>query len=155
MPGHHFSLFADYHQIVLLDGLAAALPEDVSEEDVHRRLGVSPGAVVVHTARNMTVPVMVEILPEAPEPPDLTAWDHVTECDLVIQTGHVVVAGLTHILETSPHLPLAKGNHRVRAHHGKLDTLSADGLDGDDHYAITIWPGQADGIKVLKQYTGA
>lgn len=155
MPVHHFSLFADYHQIVLLDGLATDFPPDVTHEDVQRRLGVSPGAVIIQTARNMTVPVTVEILPEAPGSVDLTAWDHVTECDLMIQTGHVVVAGLTHILETSPHLPLVKGNHRVRVHHGKLDTLSVDGLDGDDHYIIMIWPGPAEGVRILKQYTGA
>ncbi|MGL4496694.1 MAG: hypothetical protein ACRCUX_12850, partial [Beijerinckiaceae bacterium] len=128
MTTHRFELFADYHQFVLLDGLDRALPEDVTDEDTHRRLSVGPGVVVVHTARNMMVPVTVELVAEAPPSENLAAWDHVTECDLTIETGHLVLAGLSHIMATAPHIPLAEGSYRLRVHHARLGSLSADGL---------------------------
>lgn len=151
---HQFDLFADYHQIVLLDGIETALPEDVTDVDVERRLGIGPGCIVIHTARNMMVPLTVEILDRPPAPDQFGAWDHVTECDLAIRTGAVMIAGLTHIMNTSPQIPLANGDYRVRAYHGKLGTISPDGLDGDDAYLVRLWPGEPAGVHILKQYAG-
>lgn len=151
-PFYQYELFADYHQIVLLDGIETALPEDVTDADIGRRLGIGPGSVVIHTARNMMVPVTVEILGHPPAPDAFAAWDHVTECDLTIRTGAVIIAGLTHIMETSPRIPLANGNYRVRTCHGNLGTISADGLDGDDSYTILLWRAPPQGVAVLKPY---
>ena len=35
-----------------------------------------------------------------------------------------------------------------------LDTLSEDGLDGDDHYVVHLWPGESIGVTVLHQRQG-
>ena len=45
----------------------------------------------------------------------------------------------------------APGRYRVRASFGGLATLSADGLDGDDHYHLQLWPATTGTVDVLKQ----
>ena len=42
------------------------------------------------------------------------------------------------------------GDYAARISHGGLNTLSEDGLDGDDRYRIQLWPGAVGPITVLK-----
>jgi hypothetical protein len=53
-------LLADYFQIYVRDQGNPDLPAAYSEEAIAARLITGPHAAVVHTARNMTVPVIVE-----------------------------------------------------------------------------------------------
>ncbi|MGL4323750.1 MAG: hypothetical protein ACRCTD_06865 [Beijerinckiaceae bacterium] len=152
MTSYSFQLFADYHQVVIIDGLDRALPDDVTAEDVARRLRVGPGVIVVHTARNMFVPLTLEIAAQAPDADDLARWDHVTECDLDVRSGFLVVAGLLDLFEKSPRIAAANGSYRARMYHAGLGTLSPDGLDGDDTYLVKLWPGAPAGVHILKQY---
>jgi hypothetical protein len=43
------------------------------------------------------------------------------------------------------------GVYRARVFYGKLASLSDDGLEGDDHYRIILWPGSPSTPVVLKQ----
>ncbi len=54
------NLFADYFQIYLRDEAYPDLPDDYTEESIARHLMAGPHSVIVHTARNMTVPICVE-----------------------------------------------------------------------------------------------
>ncbi|WP_313013585.1 hypothetical protein [Brevundimonas sp.] len=42
------------------------------------------------------------------------------------------------------------GDYAARVSHGGLDTLSEDGLDGDDRYRIQLWPGPVRPVTVVK-----
>lgn len=71
-------LFADYHQFYLHDGSFPALPDDYTDEAIAKRLMAGPHGVIVHTARNMTVPVRVEWHQSRPAL-DVAAFQHVVE----------------------------------------------------------------------------
>ncbi|KAJ8136172.1 hypothetical protein OY671_010615, partial [Metschnikowia pulcherrima] len=53
-------LFADYFQLYSHDEGHPDSPDDYTDEVLARRLMVGPYAVVLQTARNMTVPIRVE-----------------------------------------------------------------------------------------------
>jgi hypothetical protein len=49
---------------------------------------------------------------------------------------------------------LQPGTYRVRAYFGGLDTVSADGLEGDDHYRVVLWPAPAQEPVILLAQDG-
>lgn len=156
---HRFDLFADYHQLYLEDRQAQRDDETVEALDARiaqllsapahaRHLGVAPGIICLHTARNLTVPLEVELRDQAPTN-DLAGWDRVVEASLSLPSGVLVLHGPTDYLPDAPHLPLPPGTYRVRAYFGGLDTLSPDGLEGADHYKVALWPGEEQEPTVL------
>ncbi|MBB5716253.1 hypothetical protein [Sphingomonas aerophila] len=146
----HYSIFADYHQFYLWDHEANPdVPTSYTEEDTIRRIKAAPFVVVVQPERNMNVSVEVEITGEAPELA-LDAWDHVAEASLDLPSGRLEIYECTG--ESIDILTVPAGTYRVRTYHSGLGTLSDDGLDGDDHYRIVLWPAPFTDLAVLKQY---
>ncbi len=147
-------LFADYHQVCLHDEDHPKLPDDYTDETIARRLMAGPYGAIVHTARNMTVPVRVE-WHRARADPDLAASQHIAEADFACPSGRLVLAGLTDYAPTAPRLAVRAGPLGVRACFAGLDTLDATGLDGDDRYLVQLWPADApagSGMRVLKAW---
>lgn len=145
-----YEVFADYFQFYLWDeGKRPDAPTNYTEEDTKRRIKAGPFVVVIQPARNMTVPVEIEV---ADTPPTLAfaKWDHVAEASIELPSGRLEIHECTG--GSIDVLPVAPGTYRVRAYFGGLDTLSADGLDGDDRYSIFLWPAPFTSIEVLKQY---
>jgi hypothetical protein len=150
-PAHEFTLFADYFQFYIQDESAEAdLSAAWTEEAVERMLAVEAGVVGIGTARNMHVPVSVEVLDAAP-PPDLARWEHVVDCTLVTRGAKLAIAGCTDYLPDAARIAVAPGTYRVRASYAGLDTLSDDGLEGQDRYRLQLWPAPAIGVTVVKQ----
>jgi hypothetical protein len=146
-----FSLFADYFQFYLQDeSVKGDLSESWIQEAVDRLLAIAPGMIGVGTVRNMNVPVVVEIAEVAPDD-DMTQWDQVNECDLEVQSGRVVIAGCTDYYPDAARIELSPGPYRARVYYGKLNALSADGLEGDDHYKVVLWSAVPGPLKVIKQ----
>jgi len=151
MNSTRLNLFADYFQFYLQDESAEGdLSDSWTDEATDRLLAVAPGTVGVGTVRNMEVPVRVDVL-EGEPPLDAEAWDHMTECSIQIDSGRLVVAGCTDYFPEAVRIPLAPGTYAVRVSYGGLASLSADGLDGDDHYRVQLWPGVPTAARVLKQ----
>lgn len=149
------NLFADYFQIYLRDEAHPDLPDDYTEENIARHLMAGPHSVIVHTARNMAVPICVEWHLERPEP-DLDTYQHVVEGAFICPTGRLVLAGLTDYEATAPRLEVKAGPIGVRVNLSGLDTLSENGLEGEDRYLLQLWPGfQAEGVRVLKTWQAA
>lgn len=156
MSQQTFEISADYFMIHLCDDeLQPNLPEDVTDAEIKRRLRVEPHILVIHTARNMTVPVIVEV--HAGEPPlDLAAWDHVTEGSLEAPSSRLMLGGTTDYAPDCPRIILpAAGTYRIRVLHSGLDTLRDNDLDGDDRYHFSIWPAPFTEWRILKQYAPA
>ncbi len=145
-------LFADYFQFYLRDEDHPELPDDYTDEIIARRLMAGPHAVVLHTARNMTVPVRVEWHAGRPAAA-LDDWQHVAEAGFDCPTGRLVLAGLTDYEATAPRLEVTAGPLGARVNLSGLDTLSENGLEGDDRYLVQLWPGpEPDGVRVLKAW---
>jgi hypothetical protein len=146
-----FRLFADYFQFYLQDeGAELDLSESWSEEAVGRLLAIAPGTIGIGTVRNMNVPVVVEVAENAPED-DASEWDQINECDLEVSSGRVVIAGCTDYFPDAARIELSPGTYRARVYYGKLNTLSADGLDGEDRYKIVHWSAAPGPLRVIKQ----
>jgi len=144
-------IFADYFQIYLCDEAHPDLPDDYSEENMARRLMVGPYGIVMHTARNMEVPVRVAWTEQRPEA-DLDAFQHVVEAGFLCPTGRLILAGMTDEEATAPRLTVKAGAIGVRLSCSGLDTLSEDGLDGEDRYLVHLWPETGPGVlRVLKR----
>jgi hypothetical protein len=146
-------LLADYFQFYLQDENAKGdLSDSWGSEAVDRLLAVAQGTVGIGTVRNMTVPVVVEILDAEPKG-DADAWDHVTECSLDVPTGRVVIAGCTDYFPKAARIEVTPGLYRVRVSYGGLDTISMDCLSGEDHYRIQLWRGPRIDPRILKKRT--
>lgn len=144
-------MFADFHQFYLQDEWVDGDLSDAWDEHAEQRLlDVALGVVGIGTVRNMDVPVCVEILTAAPAL-DLDAFDHVVECAPEVGSGRIVVAGCTDYFPDAKRIEVPAGTYRLRASFAGLDTLSSDGLDGEDRYRIQRWQAPAIAPMVLKQ----
>jgi hypothetical protein len=144
-------LFADYFQFYLQDESAKGdLSESWTPEAVDRLLALAPGTIGIGTARNMEVPVVIEI---ADEPPDNTTngWDQVNECTLEVSSGRIVVAGCSDYFPDAARIEVPPGAYRARIYYGNLNSLSGNGLDGDDHYRIVLWSAVPGPVEVIKR----
>lgn len=132
-------LFADYFQFYLQDELSEGnLGDSWDREAVLRLLAVAPGTIGVGTARNMTVPVIVEVVESMPLD-TLEGNDLVTEATMDVPSGRIVVAGCTDYFPDARRIPVAPGRYRARIYYSHLDELSDDGLEGQDSYRVVLW----------------
>ena len=151
MRSFELILFADYFQFYIRDEAAQGdLSQAWNEESTDRLLAVAPGTVGIGTVRNMDVPVTVDVLEHAPED-DFPKWDHVVEAGLDVTSGRVVIAGCTDYLPDAKRIEVPPGTYRVRVSYGALETLSEDGLSGDDRYRVQLWPAALTAVRILKQ----
>ncbi|RKE84227.1 hypothetical protein DFO46_0990 [Rhizobium sp. AG855] len=145
-------IFADYFQLYLRDEAHCELPNDYTEDSMARRLMVGPTGVIVHTVRNMDVTVCIEWHDQRPKP-DLDSLHHVVDAGFDCATGQLIVAGMTDDEATSPRLTVTPGPLGVRVSWSGLDTLSEDGLDGEDQYLLQLWPEAGPvALQVLKAW---
>ncbi|CUX53479.1 hypothetical protein AGR4B_pAt20147 [Agrobacterium tumefaciens str. CFBP 5621] len=86
------NLFADYFQIYLRDEAHPILPDRYTDEEIARYLMAGPHAVILRTARNMTVPIRVEWHDKQPAL-DLDAYQHIVEARFDCPSGQLVLAG--------------------------------------------------------------
>jgi hypothetical protein len=147
-----FNLLADYFQFYVQDeDVEGDLSDCWTKEAVNRLLAVTEGTIGVGTVRNMTVPVFIEVADGEPELSEADDWDQVNECDLMVRSGHIVVAGCTDYFPDAARIDVPPGSYRARLYYGNLNSQSENGLEGDDKYRIVLWRAASAPLKVLKQ----
>ena len=145
-------LLADYFQIYVKDRANPDVLATYSEDAISARLLMGPHAAVVHTARNMTVPVIVEWYDVRPRL-EIERYQHVVEGGFNSPSGVLVLAGMTDYEPTAQKFSVKAGPLGIRVNMSGLDTISEDGLDGRDQYLVQLWPGQElSGPLVLKSW---
>jgi hypothetical protein len=152
---HQLTVNADYHQFYVID---SAAPLDASgradfwtRETLARLLAVGAGILGVSTG-SYVVPLALHIDAAAPRD-DLAAWDHVVEAELALPSGKLIVHGCTQPREEGLQVAVPPGRYIARVCYGKLDSVVDE--EGDDHYAVVLWPGARSGVEVLKRWPGA
>ena len=134
---HHFNLFADYYQVYIQDECSDGDLHDFDPKLVSTyRYWTGDGVLMLSTARNMTVPIAVEIHDSEPEL-ELETCDHVTECSLEFESGTLLIAGCSDVRDDAPRIKIDAGEYRVRMEHRSLGSVAH--LDGDDNYTIKLW----------------
>ncbi len=151
MATYNYNLFADYYQFYLQgENADGDLSDSWNEQAVKDLLAIAPGTIGVGTVRNMDVPVEIEIRDSAPEN-DFDGWDHIMECGVEIASGKIVVAGCTDYFPDAARISVEPGDYRARIYYGDLNNMSEDGLDGDDHYKVVLWPSNNMDVRVIKR----
>ncbi|GAB2176085.1 hypothetical protein [Dongia sp. agr-C8] len=151
MRSIQLSLVADYFQFYIQDeAVTGDLSDSWNDEATARLLAIAPGTIGIGTVRNMDVVVVVEIHDQKPLE-DLDAWDHVVEASIDLQSGRLVIAGCTDYFPDATRIDVPSGCYLSRVSYGGLNGLSDDGLRGDDHYRIQLWPGASSAVSVIKQ----
>ncbi|MEB8342596.1 hypothetical protein [Streptomyces endophyticus] len=85
---------------------------------------------------------------------ELQRAGHVTQAGLALPSGRLLIS-VQDTRGTIPRIPLAPGNYAVRICSHGLDTLSGDGLEGEDRYHVVLWPtGVELSARVLKRCPG-
>lgn len=145
-------VFADYFQILLLDRASSTDVSDAWDRHaVHDRAVAGGDVVAISTARNTHVPVTVGVY-AARESVGLAAYDHAVECDLLLPSGVLLVAGPTDFLQAAEQLSVTPGRYRVLALLKGLSTVDDEGLEGADSYEFLLWPASEPApLVVLKQ----
>jgi hypothetical protein len=132
---HKFEVFADYHQFYLMDAsVEPKIPEEVTEQDMLRRLRTAPHIVVFHTESAMHVPVEVAFVPEPTEAEG--AWEHQAEFSLSIPSGTAALCGCTDFVLECPRISVAPGSYIGRAYF-------AGSTGSEERYCLMLWPAAA------------
>ncbi|WP_157598037.1 MULTISPECIES: hypothetical protein [unclassified Rhizobacter] len=146
-----FEVFADYNQFYVQDGgIFPDAPTDWTDVDVERRAKAAANVLVICPLRNATVPVTLEVFDSAPTI-DLAGYDHVIRCSLDLPTGNLQVHECTGGEVYSRAVP--PGTYTVLALFSGLNSLSENGLDGEDSYRLVIWASRTPvSLEVLKAW---
>lgn len=147
------ALFADYHQVYLADAKDEAITStDWTSGGLTVRLVSNKRTLTFSTARNMAVPVRVELHERQPDI-DIDKADHVV-IGSFRSSGQIVIAGLNDDWPTAPRAAVPAGNLCAMVVSSELGTLSANHLEGQDRYDVHLWPCDRLGTTVLRQWVG-
>lgn len=134
-------VFADYHQFYLQDDDArfGDLSDAWTPEATEQMIAVAEHIVGIGTARNMNVPVRIEVGPELPSL-DCSQWDKINQASLICDSGCIVVAGCTDYFPDARRLTVTPGTYDVLVGYKNLESLSENGLEGHDSYHLFLAP---------------
>ena len=129
---HKFQVFADYHQFYLMDaGIEPNIPEEVTEQDMLRRLRTAPHIVVFHTESAAHVHVEVVFVSEPTEAEG--SWEHQAAFSLSLPSGTAALCGCTDFVPDCPRITTAPGSYSGHAYF-------AGSTSGDERYCLVLWP---------------
>ncbi|WP_438490226.1 hypothetical protein [Streptomyces sp. S186] len=152
---HELEVFADYCTLLIQDDDAClGEPEPAWFETLAENwINTAPGIVGIGAARPFDVPVTVDVRHTPPaDDVELQQADHVTQASLTTPSGRLLIS-MQDFNDELPRIPLTPGTYTVRIHSHGLHTISEDGLEGEDHYHVVLWPTDEDHpAQVLKHY---
>lgn len=148
---YHYDLFADYFQFYIQDEqVEGNLSDSWTKEASRIGLALAPCTVGIGTARNMTVPVTLEVHDSVPDD-DFTSWERVNECSIDIPSGCLVIAGCTDYFPDAARIYIKPQCYRARIYYGGLNTVVDEFGEGDDYYKVVLWPEPYSELKVIKE----
>jgi hypothetical protein len=62
------------------------------------------------------------------------------EANRDVPSSCIAVHGPTDYFADAPRIAMAPGAYRARVYYGGIATVSADELEGEDHYRVELWP---------------
>ncbi|MCH7230671.1 hypothetical protein L0U85_07375 [Glycomyces sp. L485] len=153
-------LFADYHQIHLLDENTEADFGDLwTATAMQNSVAVGADALAIGTEVNVTVAVTVELHTRAPGL-DADQFDNVVEASVKAASGRLVVLGCTDYFPEAHRIPVEPGWVRVRTSRWNLRKaaqaahLSDDNGETMERLRIQVWPGPRRQLAVIKRWKG-
>ena len=139
MKTYQLELFADYFQFYFQDDNSdyGDLSEAWTKEATNQLMAISDRVVGVGTARDTDVQVYVIVDNQLPEL-DTSKWDRVNRASIYTETGRIVFAGCTDYFPDATRIEVLPGIYDVVIGYKDLESISADGLEGEDSYHIYL-----------------
>lgn len=139
MKTYQLELFADYFQFYFQDDNSdyGDLSEAWTEEATKQLMAISDRVVGVGTARDTEVQVHVIVDNQLPKL-ETSQWDRINRAEIYIETGRIVFAGCTDYFTDATRIEVAPGFYDVVIGYKALESISADGLEGEDSYHIYL-----------------
>ena len=152
MREYNLELFADYHQFYIQDESSESSLEDSwTEFATENLIAVNDGIVGIGTVRDFDVSVKIVILNSEPVEINVESFDIITECDLKVTSGKIVVAGCTDYFPEAKRIEIDNGIYRLRTFYGNLNKIDEYGIEGEDFYEVYLWKSdKSEEVKVLK-----
>lgn len=150
---HNLRLLADYHQIHVV--AVGHRGDDVvawTDADVASMLVVTPAIVAIGTARDLDVPLRVELHDARPDVV-LDDWDQVAECSIPVPGQRLMVKGCSDYEPDAFVTDVPSPRMSMRILWAGLDSIDEYGIEGKDRYAVQLWPGTLHGISYPKRRT--
>lgn len=139
MQKFEFELFADYYQFYIQDDNEALgdLSDSWTKEATENLIAISDGVIGIGTARNMDVPVTVEIT-DKPKFLLESDYDKINVATIQCNSGKLVVAGCTDYFPDASRIEVVPGKYEAQIGYKCLNEISDDGLDGKDSYHVFL-----------------
>jgi len=135
---HKFQVSADYHQFYLMDAsIEPNIPEEVTEQDILRRLRTAPHIVVFHTESAAHVHVEVVFLSEPTEAEG--AWEHQATFSLSLPSGTAALCGCTDFVPECPRITVTPGSYDGHAYF-------AGSTKSEESCRLVLWPAAAQQV---------
>ncbi|ENK2327807.1 hypothetical protein AB3A96_003901 [Vibrio vulnificus] len=151
MKNYFFDIFADYYQIYLHDQSATPdLSQAWNKQNLANRYFHDDGVIAIATARNMNVPIEV-IINDHEAHIDDSQWEHIILTSITFISDTMILRGPSDYLPDAQRINIKPGHYDACILINGLDTISDDGLDGDDYYKIILWPSNKAKNFVLKR----
>lgn len=115
-------------------------------------IGGCSSTVEIGTVRNVDVAVTIIVLEWEPKF-DADRFEQSFECSIVVEIGAIVVAGCADYFTDAARINIPSGPSRVRASFEGLESVSADGVEGNDEYQLLLWPAPTGTVEILTQST--
>ncbi|MER6218950.1 hypothetical protein ABT213_33660 [Streptomyces sp. NPDC001674] len=154
----NLELFADYHQIHVMDEESEGDFGDAwTEQTILDGLGITDGALAIGTPLNVTVAVSVHVLAEQPDD-DRDDFDHVVEASLHLASGRLVVMGCTDYLPDAARFDMPADWIRVRASRRNFaaavdaDIDSYESPETAEQLRLQAWPALFSPPHIIKRW---
>ncbi|RAX17677.1 hypothetical protein DC347_05685 [Pseudarthrobacter sp. AG30] len=133
-----YNVMADFHQFTVSDPTAdfGDLWAKWTDETIDAMFVQGDRYIAIGTMRNMYAPVLIRLDSER----SFTGRvDKVATGVLEVPSGVVEVSGSTDNGMSGGKVKVPPGTYRVEVQYFNLDSISDDGLEGDDRYMITLF----------------
>ena len=136
---------AGYHQLHLFDdGACPPYPENITDNDLTRRLKTTSCMLSIYTASETDVVLRVEVTDGPTTPVQESEWLHIADASLSLPSGRLVVASPESHLPDCVRLTVLPGSYQAR--------VTGRGFDAGatEEYLVSLWPGPEKAVSVIK-----
>ncbi|MCY0922119.1 hypothetical protein OS965_28845 [Streptomyces sp. H27-G5] len=150
----HLELFADYHQIHVMDEHSDS---DVggawTAQALFDALATAEDILAFSTVNNMDVVVAVDTLEGEPKD-DSADFDHVAEASAHVPSGRLTILGCSDYLPDAARFDVPAGWMRVRVSRSGLPVAAADPEGfAPEGIRLQIWPAPQRELRVITRWT--
>lgn len=136
---YNVSLSVDYTQIFVCDNksIDSFFPE-WNPDEMNSRVACDKYSIVIGTLRNGQINFNLSIVDSEPII-DLSSYDHAVKCSISNKSGILSFFSTSDYIGHISNIKIKKGIYNAYILFLNLDSVSKDGLSGQDNYSVILW----------------